>query len=174
MKIVQLLPEGGMAVYSDSALISGGRPVFLPEAGAPWEGRMFPAYRVSRLGKNISAKFAHRYIDAFTLVVIAFPSENSTITKEQAKCMDCAVAIGKWLPMDSDEINFSFRNGFFSVSHAGNEIQRAVAAISSISTIKNGDIIIPAVAPLVTFPLDLDSAVIVSAYDERIMAYNIK
>lgn len=174
MKIIQLLQGGDMSVYSDSSLISGGRPVFLPESGAPWEGRMFAAYRVSRLGKDISQKFAMRYIDAFTPVVIAYPSSNSSLTPGQAKCVDSAVAIGKWLPLEMNNIRLNFRESNFSVLHDKTGIIEAVAHVSAFATIKNGDIIIPASDPYAVFDLEVDTTVRVSMNGEGILGYNVK
>lgn len=174
MKIIRVLSEGEIALLPDSALISGGRPVFLPAAACRWQGNLHVAYRVSRLGKNISCRFAHRYIDAFAPVVIATPDTAGMLSPGLAACVDGSVALGKWLPIDEGNCIFEFRGGEYPFFRERSGIERAISTISSVATLKNGDIIIADPLPMAVFPLTIDSSVEVRVSGEVVMAYNVK
>ncbi len=64
-----------LTMGADSALVRQGFPCFLPDfARDGWELRLAPVLRVSRLGKWIEPRFAHRYIDAVTIAAILRPA----------------------------------------------------------------------------------------------------
>lgn len=56
-------------LMADSSLLKEGKPFFLPDFDP--EFRMYPSIviRISRLGKNITKRFATRYYDAFAVGV---------------------------------------------------------------------------------------------------------
>lgn len=54
-------------VSADSAMTHRGEPFFIPDE-QPWSAQLFIAGVVSRLGKNIEARFARRYYDALCLM----------------------------------------------------------------------------------------------------------
>ena len=52
---------------TDSSLLKGNKPFYLPYFSKEIVGGASVVYRISRLGKNIQEKFAHRYYDAVTV-----------------------------------------------------------------------------------------------------------
>ena len=50
---------------ADTALLTGGKPFFVPDCAAPCTCGAQLAVRISRLGRFISPRFARRYYDAF-------------------------------------------------------------------------------------------------------------
>lgn len=63
--------EVAFTVYSkpDSSLLKDGKPFFIPDFAQEIEYELNLVYRINRLGKNISERFAYRYYDAVTLGV---------------------------------------------------------------------------------------------------------
>ena len=52
---------------NDSSLLKGNKPYYLPYFSKEIVGGAELVYRISRLGRNIQEKFAHRYYDAVAL-----------------------------------------------------------------------------------------------------------
>ena len=50
----------GADIMPDSAIIKDSKPFFLPPLSDNWDYYICPAFRVSRLGKNIGVRFAPR------------------------------------------------------------------------------------------------------------------
>ena len=52
---------------ADSCLLKGGKPFFVPDDLGRIDFEAEVVVRISRLGKSIPERFAHRYYDALTL-----------------------------------------------------------------------------------------------------------
>lgn len=52
---------------ADSALLKGGKPLFLPDFAERCSAGFHLVVRISRLGKSIPRRFAYRYYDAVTV-----------------------------------------------------------------------------------------------------------
>lgn len=140
-----------ITVIPDSAIVPGSNPIFLADFSIDWAGQLCIAYRVSRLGKSISEKFAPRYYDAVTLCLRAHAVDmESMLVRDKLAAgicgaFDSCLAVGNWhpLPADKGQLNIS------STSWSGEVEQSAVgecAALSLVSrylTLKTGDIIMP-------------------------------
>jgi len=53
----------------DTALLKDDRPFFIPSFASPCTYQASLVLRIGRLGRSISPRFAHRYIDAMTVGV---------------------------------------------------------------------------------------------------------
>ena len=53
----------------DSAILKGGKPFFIPDFAERFDYEAELVVRISKLGKNIAPRFAHRYYDAVTVGV---------------------------------------------------------------------------------------------------------
>ena len=91
---------------ADSSLLKGGRPLFLPDDLGRVDYETELVVRISRLGKSIPERFAHRYYDAVT-VGIDFTARDlqrrlrdAGHPWELAKGFDGAAAIGEWIPVE--------------------------------------------------------------------------
>ncbi len=51
----------------DSAILRGGKPFFVPDFAQRFDYEAELVVRISRLGKDVSERFAHRYYDAVTV-----------------------------------------------------------------------------------------------------------
>jgi len=151
----------------DSALLKNNKPFFLPDFSKEIHYEVELVVKIDRLGKSISARYAHRYFSEVTLGIdITARDIQAQLRKmnhpwELSKCFDGAAPIGKFLPVSSlkDLNNLNFRleiNG--KVVQQGNtsdmifSIAEIIEYVSVFFTLKTGDLIFtgtpPGVGPL--------------------------
>ncbi len=134
--------EPSVTLYADSSVCRDGAPLFLPDHYGPWAGEVCVAARVGRLGKGIEPRFAHRYIDGLTLVhVLRSPGS------DLPRIVDQAVVCGQWhAPVMEGMLRIQVMDGSEITETAlevdSLELPRAVAAVSCLSTVKTGDMLI--------------------------------
>lgn len=119
--VLQLVP--------DSALILRNNPWFRPaDASANAVAQVFAGAVISRLGKNIAAKFATRYYSQLvTAVHPAIAEENASI----AWCRDGALIVAPDT-FDPAAVPENFRE----------VLNRAIEKVSAYITLKTGDLIL--------------------------------
>lgn len=139
----------------ETALVRDNKPFYLPNFSNRIEYETEIILRISKMGKNISAKFADRYYDAIGLGIdfTARDLQNEFKAKgapwEICKGFDNSAPISNFLPKEEFDIN----NLNFSLNINGKEVQRGntkdmifkvndiIAYISQFFTLKTGDII---------------------------------
>lgn len=147
---VLLLPPE-VALIADSAITSPGHPVFLPDLDSEWIAEFYLAFRISRLGKHISRKFASRYFDSMTVAMRIVPV---TIDRELTRAgraagiiglFDNALTPGRWigLPADETPVLLTVNGVTVTVDGLGVMAAEAVSAASDFATLKTGDLIMP-------------------------------
>lgn len=125
----------------DSALLAGGRPVFLPDYADDTRLAIMPAVRISRLGLAISSRFARRYYDAATLVALNAPGRPDRTT-ELNLVADNALIVGTWTDIPATDTWTADIAGHSAHSfHIADRFERIIEAVSRCSTMKTGDII---------------------------------
>lgn len=181
--------NGPLLLATDSSINVGSRPVFLPEISDRWLMEISPAFRICRLGKTISERFAPRYYDAFTLAARLLPldlmdelAENGMRYSPLTTAFDGAISLGTWLPLDS--LKSEGELTLYLSSPARNmEIKldeqitkaadKAIAFLSRSFILKNGDVIVPG-GPITEFKVEIDNRIEVSSDREKLLAFNIK
>ena len=142
---INSIPAGGepdVTLYADSSVCRDGAPLFMPDCYGPWTGAVCLAARVGRLGKSIEPKFAYRYIDGVTLVhVLHSPGS------DLQRIVDQAVICGRWFDADLEanlEVRLTDGAAVAQTSHslASLMLPQALAAISTLATVKTGDLLI--------------------------------
>jgi acylpyruvate hydrolase len=140
----------------DSALLLDNKPFFLPDFSKDLHHEIELVIKIGRLGKNIEAKFAHRYYDEIGLGIdfTARDIQRHLIEKglpwEKAKAFDSSAVLGKFLTKeelgDMGQILFSLRkNG--EVVQAGDSqlmifpFDTIIEHVSKFVTLKIGDLI---------------------------------
>jgi len=151
---------------ADSALLTRGKPFFVPDHLGRIDYEAEVVVRICRLGKNIPVRFAHRYYDALT-VGIDFTARDMQRRASEAgqpwticKGFDGSAAIGEWVEKGKlfadDYIDgelpgiqrLSFRldkNG--DTVQEGNtcdmlySVDEIIAYISQFFTLKTGDLL---------------------------------
>lgn len=142
----------------DSSCSRNHHPLFLPPHCMEGTLAIAPAWRVGRLGKTIAARFAHRYIDAVTLVARLYPTRQADASADALdQAFDSAIVVGDWLaiadhPIDQP-LTVSVLDGEPQLIAPG-IIEPLVQTVTDRCTIKTGDIITaPAVVSVPVSPL---------------------
>ena len=152
-----LLPkEPVIFIKPDSALLKDGKPFFLPDFSERIEYETELVFRISRLGKNIAPRFAHRYYDAVT-VGIDFTARDLQARLrangepwEISKGFDSSAVIGTFIEKekiaDTARLPFSLSINGQTVQEGNSEdmifgIDDIIAYVSRFCTLKIGDLI---------------------------------
>ncbi len=145
-----LLPN--MDLIPDSAMVQNNRPVFLPDFHDEWDVQLYVAVRMSRLGKNIGAKFAHRYYDAVSLAMRLIPVgladklQNDGRSTDIANVFDGALTIGEWSDLTAiidDSLEVKIAEQVVTLTEVQKLVDETISAISKYATLKIGDVIMP-------------------------------
>ena len=133
-----------MVLKGDSSMLVNRKPFFIPDWST--DVRMTPCVvvRVSRLGKNISARFANRYYDAiapgidFAALDLLEQASSNGKSWSQALAFDYSLAIGEWTSKDEwmQAEKEDAYNGPWLLS-----AEQAIAEVSRWMTIRQGDLI---------------------------------
>lgn len=131
-------------LIADSALNLMRNPVFVPDIAQQWQACIYPAFRVSRLGKSISTEFTARYIDATTLALRIFSPELGGVQAGVSGLYDCAVTLGQWIEIP-EQGTIDITCGDIRATLSASQIAAAemLNAVSAMATMKTGDIILP-------------------------------
>lgn len=140
----------------DSSILKNNKPFFLPGFSDNIHYEVEVVIKISKLGKGISAKFAHRYYDEVTLGIdITARDTQSRLAKsgmpwELSKCFDGSAPVGRFLPINSieDIQNLDFRleinKKVVQKSNTSDMIfgfNQIVEYVSQYFTLKTGDLI---------------------------------
>lgn len=140
----------------DSALLSRGRPFFIPSFAERFDHEIEIVVKICHVGKNISERFAHRYYDEVTVGIdfTARDLQDQLTSKglpwELCKGFDNSAAIGEFVKKETlpaiQELNFhldidgkTVQKGF-----SGNmihSVDKIVSFVSQYFTLKTGDLI---------------------------------
>lgn len=147
MKIIGFIYyQGGseMILKGDSCLLNGGKPLFIPEWTKSLGATPCSIIRVSRMGKEIAPRFAHRYYDAiapgmdFVAMDMLAQVQSDQRSWTKALAFDYSLALGQW--MDKEEWASAQKDELFNgqavISH-----EEAIAEVSKWMTIRQGDLI---------------------------------
>lgn len=141
---------------ADSSLLKPGKPFFVPDFMGCIDYEAELVVRISRLGKTIAERFAHRYYDAVTLGVDFTARDLQRKLRseghpwELCKGFDGSAAIGEWV--DKAKFLSVQRIGFrLSVNGETRQmgqtadmlytIDQLIAYVSRFFTLKTGDLL---------------------------------
>ncbi|MCU0472369.1 MAG: fumarylacetoacetate hydrolase family protein [Bacteroidales bacterium] len=172
----------------DSSILKNNKPFFLPGFSSMIQYETEVVIKISRLGKGISSKFAHRYYDELTLGIditardIQKRNSAAGMPWELSKCFDGAAPLGRFIPVSSvKDINkLDFRLEINKkVVQEGNtsdmifNISEIVAYVSQFFTLKTGDIIFTG-TPSGVGPLKKNDNLVAYLGDEPLLDFKIK
>ena len=172
----------------DSSILKNNKPFFLPDFSIDIHYEVEVVIKISKLGKGISAKFAHRYYDEITLGIdiTARDLQNKLRTSgmpwELSKCFDGAAPIGNFIPVTdrTNMANLDFRleindkvvqNGNTSDMIFG--INEIIEYVSKFFTLKTGDLIFTGTPPGVG-QLRRNDNLVAFLGDEQVLDFMIK
>lgn len=129
----------------DTALLKDGKPFFLPDFSEDVQYETELVVRVSRLGKNIAERFAHRYYDQLTVGIdftardLQKKQKELGLPWEIAKGFDQSAAVGSFIPIESvtalQDLNFRLDINGENVQ-AGNSREMIYSVDRIISTLR--------------------------------------
>ena len=129
----------------DTSILLKRQPFFIPDFSNDVHHEVEVLVKISKVGKHIAKKFAHKYYDDISLGIDFTARDLQAELKakglpwEKAKAFDGAAVIGEWLPKSSfenlDNLNFSL------IKNEGWKIDEIIEYISKYFTLKIGDII---------------------------------
>ena len=140
----------------DSSIIKNNKPFFLPDFSMEIHYEVEVVIKISKLGKGISAKFAHRYFDEVTVGIdITARDLQNRYSKEGlpwelSKCFDGAAPLGKFVSVstikDLQDIHFRLEINDKKVQESSTSdmifsINDIIAYVSTFFTLKTGDLI---------------------------------
>lgn len=143
-------------IKPDSAILLKQHPFVIPEFSEDIQHEVEIIVKISKVGKYIDAKFAHKYYDEISVGIdfTARDLQNELKSKglpwEKAKAFDGSAVIGDFLPKEQfsslENLTFELKNNNKTVQE-GNvnmmlwKIDELIAYVSQYFTLKIGDII---------------------------------
>lgn len=160
-----------VTLLTDSSLSRNYLPLFLPPHSRQWKITFGVALRIIRLGKYISARFAPRYYDAFTVIARLRPADLELPATACLTAFDSSVVVGDWQPL----VPAMSLDGALKANVKLNYdlINLTIESLSRYFTLKTGDIVVAgdfdgSVVPVV------DTRITVSINDITVMNVKIK
>ena len=141
---------------ADSSLLKDHKPFFIPDFMGRIDYETEIVVRISRLGKGIPERFAHRYYDAVTVGIDFTARDMQAKARKEGlpwdicKGFDGAACIGEWiekdrfLPLDALDFHLDINGKTVqkgSTSDMLYKIDEIIAYISKFYTLKTGDMI---------------------------------
>lgn len=173
---------------ADSSLLKDKKPFFLPDELGRVDYETELVVRISRLGKSIPQRFAHRYYDAVTCGIDFTARDLQRKCKEKrlpwtlCKGFDGAAAIGEWVSVekfrDIQAIHFhldingkTVQEGCTSDMLYG--VDELIAYISRWFTLKTGDILFTG-TPVGVGPVHINDHLEGWLEERKVMELNVK
>lgn len=173
---------------ADSSLLKDKKPFFLPDELGRVDYETELVVRISRLGKSIPQRFAHRYYDAVTCGIDFTARDLQRKCKQKGlpwtlcKGFDGAAAIGEWVPVekfrDIQAIHFhldingkTVQEGCTSDMLYG--VDELIAYISRWFTLKTGDILFTG-TPMGVGPVHINDHLEGWLEERKVMEFNVK
>ena len=143
-------------IKPDSAILLKGYPFVIPEFSNDIHHEIEIIVKISKVGKYIEPKFAHKYYDEisvgidFTARDLQQQLKDKGLPWEKAKAFDGSAVIGNFLPKKDfsslESINFELTNNGKTVQKGNSslmlwKIDELIAYVSQFFTLKIGDII---------------------------------
>jgi fumarylpyruvate hydrolase len=189
MELGRPLPsEPVVFLKPDSSILKNNKPFFLPGFSTMIQYEAEVVLKISKLGKSISPKFAHRYFDEITIGIditardIQNRNSAAGLPWELSKCFDGAAPLGKFIPVSAtgDLNNLDFRLEINDrVVQQGNTsdmifgINEIVAYLSRYFTLKTGDLIFTG-TPSGVGPLKRNDNLVAYLGDKPVLDFMIK
>ncbi len=174
---------------ADSALLTDGRPFFIPDFTQRCDYETELVVRVNRLGRSIAPRFAHRYYDAVTVGIDFTARDLQARLRQQGlpwdlcKGFDGSAAVGRFIPVEN--LGKSVQELRFHLDINGQTVQQGYTAdmtysvdelvsfISNYFTLKTGDLIFTG-TPVGVGPVHIDDHLEGWLEEEKVLEMNVK
>ena len=173
---------------ADSAVLKDHKPFFIPDHMGRIDYETEIVVRISKLGKNIYERFAHRYYDAVTVGIDFTARELQKKLRaggkpwDLCKGFDGSAALGEWVSLDKFR---DIQALHFHLDINGNTVQEGctsdmlyrvdqlIAYISQYFTLKTGDILYTG-TPAGVGPVHIDDHLEGYIEDRKVLEFNCK
>lgn len=173
---------------ADSAVLKDHKPFFIPDHMGRIDYETEIVVRISKLGKNISERFAHRYYDAVTVGIDFTARELQKKLRSEGKPWDLckgfdgSAALGEWVSIEKFR---DIQAIHFHLDINGNTVQEGctsdmlyrvdqlIAYISQYFTLKTGDILYTG-TPAGVGPVHIDDHLEGYIEDRKVLEFNCK
>ena len=173
---------------ADSAVLKDHKPFFIPDHMGRIDYETEIVVRISKLGKNISERFAHRCYDAVTVGIDFTARELQKKLRaggkpwDLCKGFDGSAALGEWVSLDKFR---DIQALHFHLDINGNTVQEGctsdmlyrvdqlIAYISQYFTLKTGDILYTG-TPAGVGPVHIDDHLEGYIEDRKVLEFNCK
>jgi len=140
----------------DSALLKKNKPFFLPGFSDNIHYEVEVVIKISKLGKGIAAKFAHRYYNEITVGIdltardIQGRHKKAGLPWEISKGFDGAAPVGTFIPVSSigniNNVDFSLKINDIEVQKSNTSdlifgVDKIIEYVSKFFTLKTGDLV---------------------------------
>lgn len=164
----EAIPEPiALSIVPSSAMILGGKPLFVPAWAPKWAARPVLAFRLGRLGKSIDPRFARRYIDGVAAAMILRPILPDPDNRLDGlfHAFEGAMTLGPRLDLSPDG-RYRLKAGEISLGLGSEalDLDNVVAALSNYMTLQMGDWLIPAITPA-EIPAEPETTIRISVND---------
>ncbi len=174
---------------ADSALLTNGHPFFIPDFTHRCDYETELVVRISRLGRSIAPRFAHRYYDAVTVGIdfTARDLQKELRAKghpwELCKGFDGSAVVGRFISKEA--LGRDIQDLHFHLDINGEKVQEGhtadmlrpvdelVSFISRFFTLKTGDLIYTG-TPVGVGPVHIDDHLCGWLEDEKVLEFNVK
>lgn len=173
---------------ADSSLLKDGKPFFLPEEMGQVDYETELVVRISKLGKSIPQRFAHRYYDAVTVGIDFTARDLQKKLRAEGKPWDLckgfdgAAVIGEWVDIekfrDIQAIHFHLDINGSTVQEGCTsdmlfKVDEIIAYISRYFTLKTGDLIYTG-TPVGVGAVKIDDHLTGYLEDRKVLEFNVK
>lgn len=174
---------------ADSALLTHGRPFFIPDFTQRCDYETELVVRIGRLGRSIPQRFAHRYYDAVT-VGIDFTARDLQqrlrshgLPWDLCKGFDGSAVVGDFVPVHT--LERSVQDLRFHLNINGRTVQQGhtadmlytvdelVSYISQFFTLKTGDLLFTG-TPAGVGPVHIDDHLDGYLDERHLLSFNVK
>ncbi|MBR3512946.1 MAG: fumarylacetoacetate hydrolase family protein [Bacteroidaceae bacterium] len=174
---------------ADSALLTHGRPFFIPDFTQRCDYETELVVRIGRLGRSISQRFAHRYYDAVTVGIDFTARDLQQRLRSQGlpwdlcKGFDGSAVVGDFVPVHT--LERSVQDLRFHLNINGRTVQQGhtadmlytvdelVSYISQFFTLKTGDLLFTG-TPAGVGPVHIDDHLDGYLDERHLLSFNVK
>jgi acylpyruvate hydrolase len=138
----------------DTAMLKDGEAFYYPEFTKDLNFECELVYKITKAGKHIEERFAHKYYDSITLGIdftardLQADCKKKGLPWEKAKAFDNSSPIGEFKPITAFQKNIAFElklNGNTVQTGKSSQmlfnIDKIIAYVSQFITLKTGDLI---------------------------------
>jgi len=171
---------------ADSALLTDGKPFFIPAYTSRCDYETELCVRINHLGRSIPERFAHRYYDEVTVGIDFTARDLQERLRREGKPWDLckgfdgSAAVGEFVPVTGDvqDLHFRLEKNGTTVQEGWTgdmiySVDRLISFISSYFTLKTGDLIFTG-TPVGVGPVQIDDHLEGFLEGNKILSFNVK